>query len=87
MKKYDIEFTNSALKEFEKIDSRAKIRISKKLEELSVDPFASDLKKLSGLVDFYRVRTGDFRLIFYIEKAENIVVVTRIRHRKDVYKR
>lgn len=45
------------------------------------------MKKLAGGQDLYRVRTGDFRIIYRLEDQELVVLVVRIGHRRDVYRR
>ena len=59
-------------------------RIFKKVEELSENPFSKDIKRLKGSDDF-RLRVGDYRIIFAID--QNIIQVLKVGHRKNVYER
>ena len=69
-----------SLNKLEPIISR---RILKKIEELSENPFSKDIKRLKGSNDF-RLRVGDYRVIFFIE--QNTIQILKIGHRKNIYK-
>jgi mRNA interferase RelE/StbE len=56
------------------------------LERLAEDPRAPGTERLTG-VDAYRLRVGDYRLIYEIDDAARVVYVTRVRHRRDAYRR
>lgn len=68
-----------SLNKFESTISR---RIYKKVEELSDNPFSKDIKRLKGSNDF-RLRVGDYRVIFSIE--QNIIQILKVGHRKNIY--
>jgi len=57
-------------------------RIFKKVEELSENPFSKDIKRLKGSNDF-RLRVGDYRVIFAIE--QNTLQILKVGHRKNIY--
>jgi len=71
--KYAIEVKPSAHKELEK------------LEGLAADPRPSGCKKLRGYKDLWRIRIGDYRVVYIIDDAQKIVRITRVAHRSDVY--
>lgn len=73
------ERAHDSLNKLEPIISR---RILKKVDELSENPFFKDIKKLKGRDDF-RLRVGDYRIIFCIEK--NIIQILKVGHRKNIY--
>jgi len=79
---YNIEWKEHALQNLEKLESSTVRRILKKVDELSENPFSKDIKKLKGSDDF-RLRIGDYRIIFSIEK-ENIQIL-KVGHRKNIY--
>lgn len=79
---YNIEWKEHALQNIEKLESSIARRIIKKVEELSENPFSKDIKKLKGRDDF-RLRVGDYRIIFSIEK--NIIQILKVGHRKNIY--
>lgn len=79
---YIIEWKENVLKDIQKIEAHISRRIVKKVEELAENPFSSDIKKLKERGDF-RLRVGDYRVIFSIEKE--ILTILKIGHRRNVY--
>ncbi len=53
---------------------------------LSADPFATGSRKLQGSESAYRIRVGDYRIVYSVEMESHSLVVVRVRHRKDVYR-
>jgi len=84
---YDVVLTLSAQKELKKLSSQLIARIISRLESLASNPRPSGCKKLQGGDREWRIRVGDYRVVYTIDDAEVLVEVTRIRHRKDVYER
>lgn len=82
---YSIVFLNSAAKEFRKLSLEVKHSLVDPINSLSNNPFSHKSKKLknSGL---YRIRVGDYRVVYQIDQKEKIVIVTKIGHRREVYK-
>jgi mRNA interferase RelE/StbE len=62
-------------------------RIVPQLENLASDPRPSGCKKMQGGDREWRIRVGDYRVVYTVDDARLLVEVTRIRHRSDVYKR
>lgn len=85
---YRIEFTKSARKEFLGLDSKHQAKILDSLKLLAISPYSDllQIKKLKGEESLYRIRIGNYRLVYYIKKNELLVIVIRIGHRKDVYR-
>ena len=81
---YNIEWKEHALHDIEKLESSIARRILKKVDELSENPFSKDIKRLKGCDDF-RLRVGDYRIIFSIERG--IIQILKVGHRKNVYDR
>ena len=79
---YNIEWKEHAVKNIENLESSIAKRILKKVEELAENPFSKDIKKLKGSNDF-RLRVGDYRIIFSIEK--NTIQILKVGHRKNIY--
>jgi mRNA interferase RelE/StbE len=50
------------------------------------NPVAGGVKRLRTTGELYRIRVGDFRVVFTLDREERIVIVTRVRNRKDVYR-
>lgn len=63
---------------------RARVRDS--IDALAVEPRPSGVVELAGRDDF-RIRVGDYRIVYAVDDAERIVLVARIAHRRDVYRR
>jgi len=85
---YDIVFVATAWKEYKGLPKAIRKRVDEALEIIAVNPLAEILrfKKIRGRENHYRVRIGEYRLI-YSPSADTVVVrVIRIGHRKDVYR-
>jgi mRNA interferase RelE/StbE len=82
---YDLEVSPAAARQIKKLDRFTQTRVAKRLRALREDPRPRDVKKLSGGTDLYRVRVGDYRILYRIADERLIVVVIRIGHRRDVY--
>ena len=75
----------SAEKELAGMQKALRQRIIGKCEEIGKDPRGTDSKKLDDAT--YRVRVGDYRIVYSVNDKERKVVITRIRHRREVYRR
>jgi mRNA interferase RelE/StbE len=62
-------------------------RVMKQIEELGIDPHLRKAVKLEGGEDLYRIRVGDYRIIYGIDHAAKLVTVHYVRHRRDVYRK
>lgn len=80
---YKIRFKPRAIKDCKSIDKKRLKQIFSKIELLS-NNLQGDVKKLTNFTPEYRLRVGDYRVLFEIESDE--VIIYRIMHRKDVYK-
>lgn len=83
---YRIEFTKQAAKLFKKLSSQDRQRLKPKIDALAQNPRPSGVVKLSGEDDLYRIRVGDYRIIYSIENNRLLVLIVKIGHRKDVYR-
>ena len=79
---YTIEWKENALQNLEKLENLIARRIIKKVGELSENPFSKDIKRLKGRKDF-RLRIGDYRVIFSIE--QNTIQILKVGHRNNIY--
>jgi mRNA interferase RelE/StbE len=75
----------SAVKELEAVPTKDRRRLVARLRALSVDPRPSGCEKLSGR-DLYRIRQGDYRLLYSIEDQALIILVIKVGHRGGVYR-
>lgn len=85
MAKYKITFKKGVAKDFRKISKIDVQRIFERIDSLAENPRAKGCVKLSGY-DLYRVRQGEFRIIYEIRNSELVVLVIKIAHRSKVYK-
>lgn len=81
--KYDVDLKPRAIKDCKKIEKKILQKVLLKIEELT-DDLQGDIKKLTNFTPEYRLRVGDYRVLF--ETEDNKIIVYRIMHRKDVYK-
>jgi len=82
---YSIEIKRSAQKELDALDDAVFNRIDKKILALAGDPRPTGCKKLKGYKDLWRIRIGDWRVVYIIDDEAKVVSVTRIAHRREVY--
>ncbi len=85
MPTYAVRFAGSAAKEFKKLDKTVATRIGKALVVLSKNPRKGSVRPMVG-VSSWRLRVGDYRVVYDIADAELVVLVIRVRHRKNAYK-
>jgi mRNA interferase RelE/StbE len=86
MVSYRVEFARAAEKDLRRIDAQRVPKIVAAVEALASNPLPEGCKKLAGSERTYRIRVGDYRVLYEIEQGVLVVLVIRIRHRKDVYR-
>ena len=84
---YSVEIKPSVRKEIEALPASVLARIIYKLESLGHAPRPAGCKKLKGYKDQWRVRVGDWRVVYIVDDTAKLVSITRIAHRRDVYER
>ena len=87
MASYRVVLTSSAEKEIKKLSSQLIGCIISRVERLATIPRPPGCKKLKGGDHEWRIRVGDYRVVYTIDDAKLLVEVTRIRHRSEVYER
>lgn len=85
MNNYTVEVKPPARKELEALPDNLLSRVVLKLESLSNAPRSTGCKKLKGHKDQWRIRIGDWRVVYIIDDAARIVSETQIAHRREVY--
>jgi mRNA interferase RelE/StbE len=85
MASFNISFRASVAKDFKRLDRLAANRIMKVIEALQKEPFPSSAKKLVGSEHTFRIRVGDYRVIYSLDRQAREIEILRVRHRKDVY--
>jgi mRNA interferase RelE/StbE len=86
MADYAVTFARSARKELGKIPSSAAQRIIERIEALTEIPRPSGVIKLQGNKNLWRLRIGDYRVIYSIDDPARVIDVSVVRHRRDAYR-
>ncbi len=81
---YSLLYSPTAAKQLEKLERIIQERILIALERLRIRPEGCDIKKLVGMQG-YRMRVGDYRIIFDIQQDRLLILVLQIGHRKNIY--
>ncbi|MBL4657202.1 MAG: type II toxin-antitoxin system RelE/ParE family toxin [Flavobacteriales bacterium] len=83
---YLIKFKKRAAKELRKLPAAVLKRVSKSIDSLSKNPRPKGSKKLKGSDEnIWRIRMGDYRILYVIEETIKIVNIRKVGHRKDIY--
>ena len=86
MTSYAITFARSARKELEALTRPLIARVLKRIEELADDPRPTGCRKLVGQTNLWRIRIGDYRVIYEIDDGKRLVDISAIRHRSEAYR-
>jgi mRNA interferase RelE/StbE len=86
MGSFRIDWKNSAEQELRKIHPQQIPRIIQAVDALADDPFPPGWRKLRGAEQVYRIRVGDYRVIYHLEAEKQLLTIYHVRHRKDVYR-
>ena len=86
MGNYSVEIKKSAAKEIAKLQKPVLKRVLEKIQALASEPRPAGCKKLSG-DEKYRVRVGDYRILYKIEDDVLIVYVVKVGHRQSIYEK
>lgn len=82
----NLQWRKSTRKDLRRISREAVSRIIAEVEKLAEEPLPHGSEKLSGSERTYRIRVGDYRVVYELLRDAKIVEIQRVRHRKDVYK-
>jgi mRNA interferase RelE/StbE len=85
--KYRIEVTKSAAKTLKKIPKADQKRIAKKIDSLATRLPSPNITKMKGNNPFHRIRVRDYRIIYEIQDDILLILILKIGHRKDIYKK
>jgi len=86
MPDYQITLATSAEHEYRKLPPTVKVRVTQAIDNLQSNPGGRGAIKLQTSKDLYRIRVGDYRVVFHIYDAKKVVDIVHIRHRRDIYK-
>lgn len=85
MANYRLKIKSSAEKELAKLPVRTILAIREDIRILASNPFPSGFKKLKGFKNLYRIRSGNYRIIYTIFNEILVIEILKIVHRKDAY--
>ena len=83
---YAIEFLRSAARDLASLPKSRQRQIAGRIDGLQQDLFPPGVKKLEGEDRLYRLRVGDYRILFLVDEVARLVTITKIGHRRDVYR-
>jgi mRNA interferase RelE/StbE len=86
MVEYAITFARSARRELDSLDSQIGRRVLSKIDSLAHNPRPSGCVKLTGSTNLWRIRIGDWRVIYSIDDGGVVLDVVAVRHRSDAYR-
>lgn len=84
---YRVEFTPAAVRQLRKLDGPARRRVQAAIELIAEEPRPKGAKRLAGGDAKWRVRTGDYRIVYEIEDGVLLVLVVAVGHRREIYQR
>ncbi len=84
---YKILWKNSARNELKKLGKEVIPKILEAVESLSTNPFPAGVRKISGSNYTYRIRIGEYRIVYSVISSTLIIEIIRVGHRKDIYKK
>ena len=85
--RYGLQIRPSALEELHGLADRDRARVIRRIDSLAEIPRPRGSEKMAGTGREYRVRAGDYRVIYTVDDAARIVTVEKVGHRGDVYRR
>jgi len=83
---YQVKVAEEAAKFIRKQDKRIQRQIINNIRELAQNPRSQGCKKLQGYKELYRIRSGNYRIVYTIREKMLLVFVVRVAHRKDIYR-
>lgn len=83
---FHVEWKKSTRKDLRKLPAGVVERIVEAVEDLAENPFPHGVEKLTGSEHAYRIRLGDYRIVYEVVTESKLVEIQRVRHRKDVYR-
>jgi mRNA interferase RelE/StbE len=86
MANYQIEFRSSANRELSRLDRQVLRRVVAGIDALGDQPRPAGVRKLAGVDHTYRIRIGEYRVVYTIDDDRKMVSIDRVRHRSDAYR-
>ena len=86
MARYAVEFRRSAERDLRRLDTSTQQRVLRATSRLAEAPRPAGCRKLHGSDNAFRIRVGDYRVIYTVDDTVLIVAIERVRHRREVYR-
>ena len=83
---YRLEFGKQAAKQFKALSAKTQQRLQHKIDALKEQPRPAGVVKLAGEENLYRIRVGNYRIIYNIQDNRLLILVVKVGHRKNVYR-
>lgn len=86
MTKYSLEYSKTFKKSLSKIDKKFKTQIETAIKKLETEYENCNVVKITGFIDTYRLRVGDYSVLFDKYDDKLVIFLLDVKHRKDVYR-
>lgn len=83
---YRVKLRRTAEKEFEKLPPKIAGQVRRKIDSLAQNPRPYDCKKVKMMPGYLRVDSGEYRILYEVDDGEKLVIIARIRHRREAYR-
>lgn len=83
---FEVSFKPSVERDFLSMPKSAVGRVLNRIDQLKDNPFPRHASKLLGAERLYRIRVGDYRVVYKVDTAEKLIVIQHVRHRREVYR-
>jgi mRNA interferase RelE/StbE len=84
---YAVDLKPAAARDLRKVPEDARRRIAARIDALATDPRPAGVEALKGEPDCFRLRVGEYRILYQLERKARAVLIARIGHRREVYRR
>ncbi|MGH7929114.1 MAG: type II toxin-antitoxin system RelE family toxin [Candidatus Binatia bacterium] len=84
---YRIAFTPRAQRDFKALDGSVRGRIARRIDSLAENPYPQGIKKIEDEDELYRMRVGDYRILYQVKGRVLLALIIGMGHRRDIYRR
>ena len=84
--RYQVELVRSVTKDLKKLDKKTLLKVAVAIDNLQDNSFPIGFKKLKGINNLYRIRHGNYRIIYTVKNTALTVLILKVGHRREVYK-
>lgn len=85
-RRYEVKLVPTARRVLLKLPARIRAQVAEAVGALAAEPRPPGCKKLAGNADYFRIRVGDYRVLYEVREREILLLVIKIGHRRDVYR-